>query len=109
MILVRAPISASTLPAPCACARHGASIRAASRAARLCAVDIGADITQARINDDGGHRGGAIAFASSVVTVSTRWTRRGSHNGEMTPIPTPSILGEPLGFPDSTADSAGST
>ena len=34
----------------------------------------------------------AIAFASSVVTVRISFTRPGSHNGGMKPMPIPSIL-----------------
>jgi len=51
----------------------------------------------------------AIAFASSVATVTISSTSSGFQSGGMKPIPIPSILWDHEGFPDSTADSAGST
>src|SRR2546425_2523702 len=51
----------------------------------------------------------AIAFASSDETGMISLTWPGSHRGGMKPIPIPSMLWDPVGFPESTADSAGST
>lgn len=51
----------------------------------------------------------AMFFASAVDTRSMRLTISGCQSGGTNPMPMPSILCEPEGPPESTADSSGST
>ena len=75
---------------------------------RIAATTFASDDGPVKIPSSRANRR-VISFASSAVTVWISLTSSGCHNGGTNPMPMPSILWEPDGFPDSTADSAGST
>src|SRR5437867_1867747 len=74
-----------------------------SAATMLAPLDVPAKMASSRA------RRRAIAFASSEATMKISFTSSRLQSGGMNPIPMPSIWCEPDGFPESTADSAGST
>ena len=78
------------------------------RATRIAAATLAPEDVPPKIPSSRASRR-VISLASCVATGLMSLTWSGRHSGGMKPMPMPSILCEPEGPPDSTADSAGST